>query len=197
MLGGVSKSVWTLRASDLLGTTASCSPTPGGGSIAAVCGAFGVGLMQMAVAVTDSKSLDRLDADLLALRERIVEAADADVEVFETLMAAHRLPRANDAQLHERRHAVEVAISSATERPLALVGALVEALELSYQLEPVVKSGVVSDVLAGRDLVVGSARAAVRTADLNIVELDRTRSARAGELRNLRDGLVRRIRGAA
>ena len=46
------QSLWSVRADELLARTTSADPTPGGGSIAAVTGALGVGLMQMALAVT-------------------------------------------------------------------------------------------------------------------------------------------------
>jgi hypothetical protein len=60
-----------------------------------------------------------------------------------------------------------------------------------------VKRGIVSDVLAGRDLVVGSARAAIRTADINLGQLDRLGSDRGPALRERRDALVQRLEEAA
>jgi formiminotetrahydrofolate cyclodeaminase len=193
----VTESLWAVRASDLLSRTASSDPTPGGGSIAAVTGALGVGLMQMAVAVTADDGLDHLAARLDELQSRVVPAADSDVQDFEAVMSAYRLPRDDDAARAERQHAIEAATVGATERPLDLVAALVDALELSHELEPVVKRGIVSDVLAGRDLVVGSARAAIRTADINLGQLDRLGSDRGPALRERRDALVQRLEEAA
>ncbi|GAA4194334.1 cyclodeaminase/cyclohydrolase family protein [Gryllotalpicola kribbensis] len=183
----MSESLWARPASDLLRSTASADPTPGGGSIAAITGAFGVGLVQMAVAVTGDPALEAPAARLAALRAEIEPAADGDVQDFGALMAAYRLPRTTDDERAARSREVERASIAATERPLALVESFVAVLALSHELEPVVKPGVASDVLAGRDIVVGAARAAVRTADINIDQLDRLGSAAAAGLRARRD----------
>jgi formiminotetrahydrofolate cyclodeaminase len=193
----MSESLWAMPVSELLSRTASSDPTPGGGSISAISGGLGVGLLRMAVAVTADESLAPVDALLAALQTRIMRAADADVRDFEALMAAYRLPREDDAQGDARSAAIEDASVDATEGPFGLVGALLQAIELSHDLEPAVKRGVVSDVLAGRDLIAGSARAAIRTADINLEQLDRSSSARAPELRERRDELARRLEAAA
>lgn len=189
--------LWTIRTSELLARTASSDPTPGGGSIAAITGALGVGLIQMALSVTADPELDAMSERLSALQERIVPAADADVADFESLMSAYRLPRSDDAEREQRQHAVETATIGATERPLALITALVTAVELSRDLEPAVKPAILSDVIAGRDIVIGAAWAAIRTADINLAQLDRSHSAAAPRLRQARDELARRLQEAS
>ncbi|WP_022882001.1 cyclodeaminase/cyclohydrolase family protein [Gryllotalpicola ginsengisoli] len=186
----MSESLWAASAEELLAMTASPDPTPGGGSIAAVCGALGVGLVQMAVAVTADPALDDRAARLAAVRAAVEPAADGDVQDFTALMSAYRLPRSSDAERAARAQAIEAASIAATERPLALVATLVDAIALSRELEPLVKASIRSDVLAGRDLVIGAARAAVRTADINLDQLDRLASPAAAGLRTRRDALV-------
>jgi formiminotetrahydrofolate cyclodeaminase len=170
-----------------LASTASAAPTPGGGSIAAITGAFGVGLIQMAVAVTGDAALDAQAARLTQLQGEIAPAADGDVHDFGELMSAYRLPRGDDAERAARSREIERTSTAATERPLSLVETFVAALAVSHEVEPLVKPGVVSDVLAGRDIVIGAARAALRTADINIDQLDRLGSAAAPQLRARRD----------
>lgn len=183
----MSESLWARPASDLLVSTASAAPTPGGGSIAAITGAFGVGLIQMAVAVTGDAALDAQAARLAQLQGEIAPAADGDVHDFGELMSAYRLPRGDDAERAARAREIERTSTAATERPLALVETFAAALAVSHEVEPLVKPGVVSDVLAGRDIVIGAARAALRTADINIDQLDRLGSAAAPQLRARRD----------
>jgi len=170
-----------------LASTASAAPTPGGGSIAAITGAFGVGLMQMALAVTGDAALDAQAARLAQLQGEIAPAADGDVHDFGELMSAYRLPRGDDTEREARSREIERTSTAATERPLSLVETFVAALAVSHEVEPLVKPGVVSDVLAGRDIVIGAARAALRTADINIDQLDRLGSAAAPQLRARRD----------
>jgi formiminotetrahydrofolate cyclodeaminase len=193
----VSESLWESSARDLVRSTASSQPTPGGGSVAAITGAFGTGLLQMALAVTGDPAHSAQAARLAELQQRIEPAADGDVHDFGVLMAAYRLPRGDDEERAARSRAIERASIAATQRPLSLVESLVDALTVAHELESLVKPGVLSDVLAGRDIVVGAARAAVRTADINIDQLKRLGSPAAAELRTRRDQLVAAIEGRA
>lgn len=193
----MSESLWAVPVEELLSRTASADPTPGGGSVAAIAGAFGVGLMQMALAVTGDPALNEQEARLTAFRDAVVPAADGDVADFTELMAAYRLPRGDDAERAERQSAIEQASIAATERPLQLVQTLAAAAAFSRELEHLVKPGVASDVLAGRDLVLGAARAGIRTADINIAQLDRLAAPAAAELRARRDALVARLEDAS
>lgn len=183
-------SLWDESAAQLLASTSSAAPTPGGGSIAAITGALGVGLVQMAVAVTDDDALSAAAARLARLRDDIVTAADGDVHDFGALMAAYRLPRGDEAEREARSQAVGAATVAAAERPLALAASLLDVRALARELEDRVKPGIRSDVLAGADIVAGAARAAVRTADINIDALLRRSSPEAEPLRARRDALV-------
>ncbi|MFJ8893936.1 cyclodeaminase/cyclohydrolase family protein [Leifsonia sp. NPDC102414] len=191
------QSLWELPASELLSRTASSEPTPGGGSIAAMTGAFGVGLVQMALAVTADPELESLSERLGALQERIVPGADADVTDFESLMSAYRLPRSDDADREQRRGAIEAATVTATERPLSLVAALIDALDASREAASAVKPGILSDVVAGRDVIGGAAWAAIRTVDVNLAQLDRMHSHRAPALLAARTQLAHRLQEAS
>jgi formiminotetrahydrofolate cyclodeaminase len=187
----VGVSLWAARTEDLLSRTSSASPTPGGGAISAVVGAFGVGLLQMAAAISQrSEPLEDLQARLSALQAQIVPAADQDARDFSSLMAAYRQPADDESTRRSRDESVEVASITATEGPLSLVANLVEALTLSRELEPLVKTSVLSDVFAGRDIVRGAARAAIHTVDINLNQLIRQESPSASRLRSRRDEFV-------
>lgn len=193
----MSESLWALPAEELLRRTASSDPTPGGGSVAAIAGGLGIALMQMAVAVSGDPALDERAAVLADLQSAVAPAADEDVEAFEGLMSAYRMPRATDPEKQARTAAIEHASIAATERPLNLVATLADAAALSRELEHLVKPGVASDVLAGRDLVLGAARAGIRTADINIAQLDRLASSAAAELRARRNALIAQLEDAS
>ncbi|WP_404313201.1 cyclodeaminase/cyclohydrolase family protein [Agrococcus terreus] len=193
----MSESLWSLPADELLRRAASSDPTPGGGSIAAVSGALGLGLVLMAVAVTGDPALDARRERGEALLARVVPAADADVAAFGTLMDAYGMPRDDEAAKAARASAVEAASVRATVEPLDLVATLVEGLALAAELEPLVKRSVVSDVHAGADLVRGAGRAAIRTADINLVALERGDAPAAAGLRERRDALAAALEEAA
>ncbi len=177
----MSESLWDATGDELLRRTASSDPTPGGGSISAHAASLGVALVLMAIDVTlAAKGTDEDAAATLreargsgeGILATLRAAVDADVEVFETLMGAYRMPRGDDAERAERTAAIRIETVLAAVAPLDVADAALEAVAFSHAVEPLVKSDVRSDVLAGRDLLLGSARAAVRTADVNLASLD-------------------------
>ena len=188
----MSESVWSLRADELLRRTASGEPTPGNGSVAAVTGAFGLGLLLMALEITDDDGCAALRDRGRALLGRVVAAADADVDAFGAVIDARGMPHDDEGEREERDEAVVDATAAAAERPLRLVTALVEALAFAAEVQPTVKPVLVSDVLGGADIMRGAASAAIRAADLNIETLEE-RGAPAAELRARRDALLREL----
>lgn len=185
----MSESLWSLPAAELLRRTASREPTPGNGSIAAVTGALGIGLVLMAVRITDDAS-DGLVERGETILSRAMAAADRDVAAFGSVMDARGMPEDDPAAREARATAVEHATVAATEGPLDLAATLVDALSLAAEAEPIVKPALVSDVLAGVDLIGAAARAALRAADLNLDVLEGDGSSGAAALRTRRDALA-------
>ena len=125
-----------LPVGEFLDRTASASPTPGGGSVAAVTGALASALVAMVARLTAGKkgyeqawelagaavgTADRLTADLQA-------AALEDVCSFEAYLAALRLPKASAEERRTRRVALAAATRRATAAPLAIAAACAEIL---------------------------------------------------------------------
>jgi formiminotetrahydrofolate cyclodeaminase len=192
--------LWVSTAEQLLQRTSSADPTPGGGAIAAVTAAFGVGLIQMAVEVSVAPAVNAgpVPEALAACRQRaadlqlaIVAAADADVDEFDALMAAYRLARDSDEQRQARRQAIDVATVTATHGPLGLAELAMAAVALGAEVEPLVKPTIVSDVQAGCDLLRGAALAALRTADINLSALEQRDHPDARGIRERRDAVHR------
>ncbi|MER5265629.1 cyclodeaminase/cyclohydrolase family protein [Actinosynnema sp. NPDC002837] len=165
--------LWDLSLAELRARTASASPTPGGGSVAAVTAAFGCALVLMALEITARRDPSVGDAITAgkSLLDRLGSAADRDVELFEDYLRARRLPRATDGERAAREAAVAAASAAATEGPLTAASDAVEALEWAFSVLPVVTGAVVSDVRAGADLLLGSVLATLRGAEANLASL--------------------------
>ena len=169
-------SLWELSARELLARTASADPTPGGGSVAAISGALGLALVQMALAVSlkgkgdqgDLTALHRGAGELLA---RLLPHPDADVAAFRGYMDALALPKADEGQRATRRSAVQVAARSATEAPLSAARDLLAGLELAQRAAVLAHRNVVSDVGAGAALLAGALHAELLTVDINLSSL--------------------------
>ncbi len=197
----MSASVWDATTGDLLRRVSSADPTPGGGAIAAVSAAFGVALLHMAIEVTVASpggergpvGLADAGARTRRLRDLVADAADRDVSEFDGLMAAYRMARGTEAERAARAQAIAAATVTATVGPLTLAEACVDAIALAAEIEPLVKPTIVSDVQAGRDLVRGATRAALRTADINISALVAREHPEAFTLRARRDAAWRAV----
>lgn len=175
------ESLWTWNLSELRQRTASAAPTPGGGSIAAVTATMGASLLLMAIDVTLDAGRSGQDATddlrsrrdhLQVLSDRLAGSVDADIDAFQTLMCAYRLPRTTEEQKSERRRVVKEASRQATAVPLVLAETCAEAAADAPALQQLVLSSITSDVLAGRDLLIGAARAALHTVAINLPQLE-------------------------
>ena len=151
---------------------ASSAPTPGGGSAGALVGAVGAALLAMVGNLTVGKkgyeAVERSMRDLVAeadrLRNDLVRLADEDVRVFDQVMAAYRLPRADDAERAARGAAIQAALLDATEAPLELARTCAQVIELAAVAAEEGNTNVVSDAGVG----VVAAHAALRAAALNV-----------------------------
>lgn len=196
----VTESLWDVTAEQLLARTASADPTPGGGAIAALVGAFGAGLVQMALAVTiqtaDEAARTQLEATQTRahrLRGSLAQGADRDVEAFDLLMRGYRLPRDSEAQRIERARTVADLTASAAGHALWIGDHCAAGIDLADEAEALVKASIVSDVLAGRDLLRGAGLAALRTADVNIAALESSAAPERHELHDRRAVLIARL----
>jgi glutamate formiminotransferase/formiminotetrahydrofolate cyclodeaminase len=128
-----------LRLHEFADELSSESPAPGGGSVAALCGALAAALTSMVAALTWAKRgqehrrprMGELGTKAQALKDRFVEAVDADTAAFSAVLAASRLPRGSKDEQRARREALERASQEATRVPLGVLEATVEALELA------------------------------------------------------------------
>ena len=166
-------SIWTCGLAEFRDRTASADPTPGGGSAAMVSAAIGMGLVLMALRVTEGKAEDREALSPLIeggdrLLAELSQHADADIAVFEAYMAALKLPRGTEDEKTARRAALAEAAIAATEVPLNAAQSVLESLDLARQAAAVSDRGILSDVAAGAALLNGAATAVLYNVDINL-----------------------------
>ena len=115
------------------------SATPGGGSVAALCGALAAGLAAMVANLTvGKKGYEEVGGDMAAtavaaqaLKDAFLEAVDRDTRAFNKVMDAFRLPKTTPEQAEEKERAVEAANKEATLVPLEVLERAVEAARLA------------------------------------------------------------------
>lgn len=148
------------------------APTPGGGSVAALMGAQAAALIGMVCHLTIGKpqysEVETDLCDLLSLAESMrlksTSLIEADVEVFNRLMACYGMPKATDEQRIRRVDAIQAVLKEATEIPMACAKVCAEAIELSRIAAAKGSASVVSD--AG--VAVMAAYAGLKSAALNV-----------------------------
>lgn len=161
--------LWERPAQELLQAAASAAPTPGGGSTAALTGAFGAALLEMALNITLKKNGETAEGlrpvlqTLAGLRERLQALADEDVRAFRAYVQATRLPEGG-----EQNEALAAAGQAAMQVPLQLARTALEALDLAPPLATRVHAEVTSDVGAGAAILEGALHAALLTVDINL-----------------------------
>jgi glutamate formiminotransferase/formiminotetrahydrofolate cyclodeaminase len=115
------------------------SPAPGGGSVAALCGALSAGLSSMVANLTvGKKGYEPVRGEMAAtavqaqgLKDSLLEAVDRDTQAFNKVMDAFRLPKTTPEQAGEKDRAIEEANKEATLVPLEVLEKAVEAAGLA------------------------------------------------------------------
>ena len=146
---------------------ASKSPTPGGGSAAALLGALAAGLVSMVANFTvgkpkykkAEKSVSRILERAEKLRERLARLTEEDSVVYTNFSEAYRMPKGK-----ERDRAMQKALRQAAKVPFDVANLSFQLIKLNEQLVEKGNCNLISDV--GVSVIFGLA--ALETAALNV-----------------------------
>ncbi|MCS6979082.1 MAG: glutamate formimidoyltransferase [Flavobacteriales bacterium] len=124
---------------DFVYETASESPAPGGGSVAALCGAMGAALATMVANLSAHKRgwddrweyFSQWAEKGQHLADSFLELVDADTQAFHDLMACFQLPKATEEEKEIRQKAIEEATERAALVPLEVMRQGLKSLEVA------------------------------------------------------------------
>jgi formiminotetrahydrofolate cyclodeaminase len=184
---------------------ASGTPTPGGGAVAALSGAMAAGLIVMVCDLTiGKKQYADFEAEARALRERaealrieLQGLAQSDIDVFDHLTAAYKLPRTTEADAASRRAAVQRVTRQATEVPLRVARAATALLPLCAPLARRGNRSASSDVGVAALMIQAAVPAALLNVEINTAVLEDqifVRETRA-QVEDLTIGLEEEVQG--
>jgi formiminotetrahydrofolate cyclodeaminase len=159
-------------AREFLDQLASNSPTPGGGSAAALAGALGAGLVSMVCQFTVGREkyaaveedMQRVLARSEGLRAELQAAVEADIEAYGGYGTASAMPRDSDEEKAARSTALQAALQASTEVPLGVAERCAELLELAVEAAEKGNVYLISDAAVGAEM----AAAARASAELNV-----------------------------
>jgi methenyltetrahydrofolate cyclohydrolase len=161
-----------LSIKEFLAKTASGSPVPGGGSIAALSAAIAASLSEMVVNLTigkkgfeaKEKEMKVIAKAAVGYRNKLIKDIGRDSDAYNTVLAAFRLPKRNEGEENIRKQEIQDAFKKASLVPLDVAKNAFKIIELA---EKVVKHGNKNAVTDGI-VAVMMARTAVLSALYNV-----------------------------
>lgn len=152
--------------------TASDSPAPGGGSIAALSAASAAALIEMVANLTiGKKGYEQVEEEMKELKgvageykERFVNYIDEDSDSFNKIMDAFKLPKSTEEEKKARTKVIQEGFKGAATVPLNVAK---DAFKLLALAEKVIEKGNKNAVTDGA-VAAMSARTAVHSALYNV-----------------------------
>ncbi len=166
------KQLVDMNLSDFVYETASESPAPGGGSIAAYMGSMGAALGTMVANLSAHKrGWDERWEEFSEWAEKgkyyhdqLLKMVDEDTNAFNKIMDAFGLPKKTDEEKAARTHAIQEATLYATRVPLKVMNLCFDSMEVAKTMAEIGNPNSVSDAGVGAL----AAMAGVRGAFLNV-----------------------------
>ncbi len=130
------------------------TPTPGGGSVSALCGALSSALTAMVGNLTCGKKgyenvaeeISKLAEKAQELKDKCQKLVDEDTEAFNKVMDAMRLPKKTEEQKKYREEKIEEATKLATEVPLKVMKTAREILKVAKEIGEKGMKEAISDI---------------------------------------------------
>lgn len=152
--------------------TASESPAPGGGSIAAYMGALGISLGTMVANLSSHKKgwderwkeFSNYAEEGQKIKDELLKLVDEDTKAFNKIMDAFALPKNNDEEKANRNEAIQVATKNAIEVPFRVMELSLKSFDVIKAMAETGNPNSVSDAGVGALC----ARSAVYGAWLNV-----------------------------
>lgn len=158
---------------------AEASPTPGGGSAAAYCGAMAAALVGMVAKLTIGKKkysavemrMQEIAVRSDALRAQLAAAVQEDADAFNQVLQAYRLPKETEEEKSHRIARIQEATQQAAEIPLSVAAQSLETFKLAIEAAEAGNVNAISDAAAGASLANASIQAAEKNVRINTQSL--------------------------
>ena len=160
--------------------TASESPAPGGGSVAAYASTMGVALATMVANLSAHKRgwderwavFSKVAERGVQLQAQLAALVDADTAAFNQIMEAYGLPKATDNQQKVRHQAIQDATRHAIEIPLQVVRLSMQAMEVASEMASIGNPNSITDAGVGAMAIRTGVKGAILNARVNLADLE-------------------------
>ena len=162
------KPLVNMSLTEFTNETASESPAPGGGSIAAYCGAMGVSLGTMVANLSAHKrgwddrweEFSNWAEKGMAYQNNLMDLVDEDTNAFNKIMDAFRLPKDTEADKAKRQEAIQAATKYAILTPFKVMETAFTSMEVMKAMAEFGNPNSVTDAgvgaLCSRTAVIGA-----------------------------------------
>jgi glutamate formiminotransferase / formiminotetrahydrofolate cyclodeaminase len=156
------------------------SPAPGGGSVAALCGALAAGLTAMVGNLTsDKRDYDDVKTEMIdiadqaqKLKDEFLTDVDKDTEAFNELMECFSLPKGNDEQKTFRKNAITDATKKAAMIPLNVLKRSLQTVKIAEVMAIHGNQNSISDAGVGVLTALCAAEGAYLNVMINIADIN-------------------------
>ena len=171
------KTPWMeMTVRDFQAALASSSPTPGGGTAAAISLGQASALTIMVCDLTIGKDkwsegwpiAEKAMHLAVKIMTRAGELADEDSDAFDDVMQSFRLPKDTEEEKTSRRQAIRKATLVATEKPFETAKLALDLLEVLPELAAKGNGNAVSDVGVAGLLASAACKGAIFNVDINL-----------------------------
>jgi glutamate formiminotransferase/formiminotetrahydrofolate cyclodeaminase len=171
----------TLIPFPFVNAVAEGSPTPGGGAVAALAGALSAALAEMVAQLsTGKKKYAEIEVTMKAiaaaagdLRQRLMSAIQEDIQAFDAVMEAYKLPKEDVG----RSAAIQTALIHAADVPLNVARLALDAMQLAEQVARQGNINAVSDATVAVFMGAAAVEGAALNVRVNAISLDETQLA--------------------
>ena len=165
---------------EILSQISSSSPTPGGGSVAALVLAHAHSLALMVARLSKGRKIsaagvEAADAVILSSEsgaDRAIVLAEKDAEAFDAVMRAYRLPKGDESDVSARNGEIRNATWGAAAVPLETA---FEACELLVSIQKLAEHGnlnALTDLAASAELANTAAQIAAMNVRINLYSIE-------------------------
>ena len=176
---GNPKQLIDMSLSEFVFETASESPAPGGGSIAAYMGALGAALGTMVANLSSHKrgwderweEFSDIADDGKSYHDQLLKMVDEDTNAFNKIMEAFGLPKKTDADKQTRTQAIQEATINATEIPLKVMKLCFDSMDVMKAMAEIGNPNSVSDAGVGALAAMAGVRGAFLNVKINAADI--------------------------
>ncbi len=152
---------------------ASKTPVPGGGAVGAVVGALAAALTEMVANLTLGKKkyqewegeMEKVIENMEKLREDLCTLAKRDIEAFDKVMDAMKLPKDTEDQKAKRSEEIQKALKGAADVPYELSRKVRDVIKFTEIVVEFGNKNAISDALSAAELC----RASFEIAKANVL----------------------------